>query len=246
MGPIVESCTDSPQLYKLPATIDQVSKLRQDFLLQINNPIVFESSKKLPNLPETSTTNSLEIFSTCHNSTESILNSHETLLKVYSTIQPETSLSFIIHQNFEVIDIELFKKIQEITHQKNFQIRELVEQLIHLKNKFSENSRILQKYYNSITEFKKTYQALIQEVQNMFKPVLGKGETIKSTDKFADKSSNVSKSAVLVQKQISEDYNCVVEKINYKHNLINVVVTSSLKSQLERKLQNSLRDSFSV
>merc|ERR1712178_345105 len=138
------------------------------------------------------------------------------------------------------------KKIQEITHQKNFQIRELVEQLIHLKNKFTENSRILQKYYNSIAEFKKTYQSLIQEVQNMFKPVLGKGETIKSTNKFADKSSNVSKSAVLVQKQISENYNCVVEKINYKHNLTSVVVTSSLKSQLERKLQHSLRDSFSV
>ena len=183
-----------------------------------------------------------DLFSNFYEKTMKLFHAHSQSFTVFEQLDcnPD-SLASIVHKNLEFVKIELFDQIEAITHQQNGEIRCLLEKLDSLKVQYESSCQLLKDLADFSVRTVELIEGFVFELDELRKPVLGRGERVEFTNKRAGIEDSISKLALTVHKTISEQYNPAVEKINYKENLCKVMFTNGLKLQLERKLQNNLQ-----
>jgi hypothetical protein len=181
-----------------------------------------------------------QLFSRFYEQTIKLFHAHEKSFSVFEKLDDNLdSLASVIHQNLEFVKIELFDEIETITHQKNQEIRSLLENLDSMKIKYDSSCEFLNELRDLVVKTGKIVESFVVEVDELRKPVLTRSEQIQFTNTEIENSN--SKLAFSVHRTICEQYNPTLEKINYKENLCKVMFTNSLKLQLERKIQNNLQ-----
>jgi len=220
------------------------TKSKADFLQKLKSvaPVKSKQLDKLNTFFHDEEITSDKLFSRFYELTITKFHAHEKSFLIFGKLDSLAnldSLASVIHKNLEVVKIDLFDQIETITHQKNQEIRNLLENLDSLKIQYDSSCKLLHELCDLIVKTVKIVESFVIEVDELRKPVLGRGEQIQFTNTETENSN--SKLALTVYSTILEQYNPALEKINYKENLSKVMFTNGLKSQLERKLQNNLQ-----